>query len=399
MTGGNPASNFVVMDTQPAPRTLEAKSLVLDALLALAMTAIQAGIFVSLVPPEVTWNIGLAAPLVLVHGLCLVGRRKWPEWVFGVQVVTGLGVALLGLPTVVLGIAILIGLYTTAAYRPLDVSAPALIVVECLAAAAHWIPRDQPDPETTIGNGLVLRAVWYLGFSMYSRRSYAERLERRNAELERARDELEKSVVTQERLRIARELHDVIGHSMSSIVVQSGVGAHVIDDDPEAGKKALLTIESTSKSALAEIRRVLGVMRENGRVASLDPAPRVDDIEQLIRDIAANGPEVDLQFAGEMSDLPAGMGTTIYRIVQEALTNVVKHANASRARVVLTRASDAIIVEVVDDGSGPLQRSNGGHGLIGMRERVELFEGELTAGPLLNGGFRVAARLSLGAGE
>jgi signal transduction histidine kinase len=188
----------------------------------------------------------------------------------------------------------------------------------------------------------------------------------------------------------------VIGHSMSSIAVQSGVGAHVIDDDPEAGKRALLNIESTSKSALAEIRRVLGVLRDNRREASLDPAPRVEDVEQLVRDISSHGPEVDLQVAGEMSGLPAGMGTTIYRIVQEALTNVVKHANATRARVVLTRTHDVVTVEVVDDGAGPLRRPDDGHGLIGMRERIELFEGELHAGPLPAGGFRVAARLPLG---
>jgi signal transduction histidine kinase len=384
------------MGTQPAGRALGGKSVVLDALLAVAMTAIATGIFLSLVQRDVTWNVGLAAPLVLVHGLCLVARRRRPEWVLAVQVVTGLAVALLGVPTVVLGIAILVGLYTVAAYRPLQVSVPALVVVEVAAAASHWIPRTHPDPQTTIGNGLVLGAIWYLGYSMYARRSYAERLERRNAELERARDELERSVITQERLRIARELHDVIGHSMSSIAVQSGVGAHVIDNDPEAGKRALLTIESTSKSALAEIRRVLGVLRENGREASLDPAPRVEDVEQLVRDISSHGPEVDLQVAGEMSTLPAGMGTTIYRIVQEALTNVVKHADPTRARVVLTRTNDVVTVEVVDDGVGLLRRSDDGHGLIGMRERVELFEGELHAGPLPAGGFRVAARLPLG---
>ena len=385
------------MNTPPASPTFEGRRLVLDTLLALGMTTIQASVFLSLVQRDVTWNVGLAGPLVLVHGLCLLGRRKWPEWVLAVQVVTGLGVALLGLPTVALGIAILIGLYTVAAYRPLSVSVPALIVVELVAAAFHWISPTHPDLGTTIGNGLVLGAAWYLGYSMYSRRTYAEKLERRNAELERARDELERSVITQERLRIARELHDVIGHSMSSIAVQSGVGAHVINDDPEAGKRALLIIESTSKSALAEIRRVLGVMRDNGQEASLDPTPRVEDIQQLVRDISSNGPEVDLQIAGEMSDLPAGMGNAIYRIVQEALTNVVKHANATRVRVVLTRTNDLVIVEVVDDGIGPLQRSEEGHGLIGMRERVELFEGELQTGPLPNGGFRVAARLRLDA--
>ena len=324
-----------------------------------------------------------------------MARRKWPEAVLAVQAVTGLLVVVLGLPPVTLKIAILIGLYTVAAYRPVNVSLPALAVVEIAAATTQWIARDQPDPSTMIGNAIVLGAAWYLGYSMYTRRAYAERLERRNAELERARDELEKSIVTQERLRIARELHDVIGHSMSSIAVQSGVGAHVIDEDPEAGKRALLTIESISKSALSEIRRVLGVLRDNGSESTLVPAPRAEDLEQLVHEISMNGPEIDLQVAGDVSDLPAGMGTTIYRIVQEALTNVVKHSGASRARVVLTRTRDAINVEIVDDGSGSSPRADEGHGLVGMRERVELFAGEFYAGPLPGGGFRVGALLPL----
>ena len=379
----------------PPPRALEKKSLVLDVALALAMTAISAGILVSLARDGVPWNVGAGAVLVLAHALSLVARRKWPEGVLAVQAVTGLLVVLLGLPPVTLGIAIVIGLYTVAAYRPANVSLPALFVVEIVAAATQLIARNQPDASTVIGNAVVLGAAWYLGYSMYARREYAERLERRNAELERARDELEKSIVTQERLRIARELHDVIGHSMSSIAVQSGVGAHVIDEDPEAGKLALQTIESTSKSALSEIRRVLGVLRKNGSEAALYPAPRAEDLEQLVHDISTNGPEIDLQVAGDISDLPSGMGTAIYRIVQEALTNVVKHSGASRARVVLTRTQDAVNVEIVDDGSGSQRRTDGGHGLVGMRERVELFAGEFYAGPLPGGGFRVGALLPL----
>ena len=381
------------MDT--SPRALEKKSLALDIALALAMTAISMGILVSLAQDDVSWNVGAGAVLIMVHGLCLVARRRWPEAVLAAQVVTGLLVVLLGLPPVTLGIAIVIGLYTVAAYRPTGVSLPALVVVEIVAATTQWIARNQPDLSTIIGNAVVLGAAWYLGYSMYTRREYAERLERRNAELERARDELEKSIVTQERLRIARELHDVIGHSMSSIAVQSGVGAHVIDEDPEAGKRALLTIESTSKSALSEIRRVLGVLRDNGSEAALDPAPRAEDLEQLVHEISTNGPEIDLQVSGDISDLPAGMGTAIYRIVQEALTNVVKHSGASRARVVLTRTRDAINVEIVDDGSRSPRRADGGHGLVGMRERVELFSGEFHAGPLPDGGFRVGALLPL----
>jgi signal transduction histidine kinase len=376
---------------------LESRQIAYDTAVALGMTAISVTILVSLTRRAAPWALGTATPLMVLHSACLVGRRMWPVPVVALQIATGLGVAAVGVPPEVLGLAILIGVYTVGAYRPVRVSLPTLGAAELAMFVAQWLSRADPDASTIVGNAIVMAAAWFLGNSVYSRRVYAEQLERRNEELEAARDELARSVVIEERLRIARELHDVIGHSMGTIAVQSGVGAHVIDDDPAAAKRALETIESTSKTALTEIRRLLGVLRENGHAPDRDPAPRAQDIEALVGRIAQGGPEVDLQMFGDLADLPPGMGLTVYRIVQEALTNVVKHANSKRARVVVTRNEDDVRVEIVDDGSGPLVPADGGHGLIGMRERVELFGGALETGPLPDGGFRVAARLPLGA--
>ena len=366
-----------------------------DTAVALGMTAISVTILLSLSRRAAPWALGAAAPLMLLHSICLIGRRLWPIPVVAIQVATGLGVAAIGVPPEVLGVAILIGVYTVGTYRPLRLALPTLIAAELGMWTAQWLSRADPDASTIVGNTIVLASSWFLGTSVYSRRLYSEKLERRNAELERARDELARSVVVEERLRIARELHDVIGHSMGTIAVQSGVGAHVIEDDPVAAKRALETIESTSKSALTEIRRMLGILRDNGDGPVLDPAPRVEDIRELVGRVAAGGLQVDLQIFGDLSGLPPGMGLAVFRIVQEGLTNVVKHANATRARVVVTCTEDDLRVEIADDGSGPLVPSNDGHGLIGMRQRVDLYGGVLETGPLPDGGFRVAARLPL----
>jgi signal transduction histidine kinase len=371
------------------------RRLAYDLAVALAMTAVSVLMIASLARGSFPRPLVVALPLVILHGLCLVGRRRWPVAVLGVQVITGIAVVAVGAPPVVLGIALLVGIYTVGAYRPLRVSLSALVALEVASASVQWFSQTGPDASTTVGNALVLAAAWFLGYSVHSRRLYVEELERRNQELARARADLEANVVTQERLRIARELHDVIGHSISTIAVQSGVGAHMIDTDPEAAKRSLLTIQSTSRSALEEIRRMLGILRDNGTGPQLDPTPRVEDIAHLVEQANETGLHADLQISGDVSTLPPGMGLAVYRIVQEALTNVLKHSHGGRARVVLTRAPTELRVEVVDNGAGPRGCNDGGHGLIGMRERAELFDGDLETNQLPGGGFRVAARLPL----
>jgi signal transduction histidine kinase len=183
---------------------------------------------------------------------------------------------------------------------------------------------------------------------------------------------------------------------MGVIAVQAGVGAHVIDNDPVEAKRALEAISSTSRSTLTEIRRLLGVLREDAG-AQYAPAPGLHELHRLVHDVGAAGLDVDLRYEGERAELPPGVDFTAYRIVQEALTNVLKHAGPAQASVTVGYEPGALRLEVVDDGRGVNGRSSGGgHGLMGMRERVAVYGGVFEAGPRTGGGFRVAVRLPYG---
>lgn len=248
-------------------------------------------------------------------------------------------------------------------------------------------------------NGAVYAAAFLFGVAVQSRRLYTQQLEERASLLEREREEEAKRAVAHERLRIAQELHDVVAHSMGVIAVQAGVGAHVIDADPTEAKKALDAISRTSRSTLTEIRRMLGVLREDG-TAQYEPAPGLAELDRLVRDVRAAGVEVDVEVDGAGHDVPPGVDFSAYRIVQEALTNVLKHAGPARAQVRIAYEPGALRLEVVDDGRGVNGRAgDGGHGLLGMRERVAVYGGSFEAGPRTGGGFRVAARLPYGAPE
>jgi signal transduction histidine kinase len=196
-------------------------------------------------------------------------------------------------------------------------------------------------------------------------------------------------------LRIARELHDVVAHSMSVIAVQAGTGRMVIDDDAEHARRALASIEETSKRALNEMRRLLGVLRaETADAAALAPVPTLDDLDRLVAHAVEGGTPVDLSVDGDRRKAPAGIELAAYRVLQEALTNVRRHAAGAPARVHLSFETAALVVEVenplADGRRGP---ATGGHGLLGMRERVLLYGGTFDAGPHLDGTFRLSARI------
>jgi signal transduction histidine kinase len=247
----------------------------------------------------------------------------------------------------------------------------------------------------------VLAAAWLLGQFAHNYRAYAARLEERTAELERAREALARRAVTEERLRLARELHDVVTHAMSVITAQSGVGAHVATTQPKEARRSLAAIEATSRAALTELRRLLGVLRqEDEPQGNLAPVPGLADLEVLLGEVAKAGLAAKLQVEGTPSPLPAGVDLSAYRIVQEALTNVAKHAGPARAQVIISYRDQDVLVEVTDDGRGAVTsasdgRAGTGHGLTGMRERVAAFNGDLEVGPRPDGGFRVAARLPI----
>jgi signal transduction histidine kinase len=242
----------------------------------------------------------------------------------------------------------------------------------------------------------VVCAAWALGFAVRRQRAYIAAVRAQAQDQVQVQRELAWRAVTEERLRIARELHDVVAHGMSVITVQAGVGRHVIDEQPEQARCALAVIESTGRESLREMRRLLGILREDGRDTERAPAPSIADLDELIGRIRQAGTTVDLDIKGRPRALPGVVELSAYRIVQEALTNVVKHARTDRCRISLAYAPDTLGIEVTDDGVGAQPPARGfGHGLIGMRERTALHGGRFEAGPLPLRGYRVAASLPL----
>lgn len=239
---------------------------------------------------------------------------------------------------------------------------------------------------------------WALGVVVATRRTYVEELERKTAALEAARRELAERAVADERARIARELHDVIAHAMSVITVRAGVGAHLVDSRPAEAAVALGVIERTGREALREMRRMLAVLRDpDPRAPRAEPQPGLADLPQLVDQVAEAGVPVTLTTEGEARGLPAGLDLAAYRVVQEALTNVAKHAPGARATVTIRRADDALEIEVRNRGrvATPIRP---GQGMRGMAERVALYEGRFDAGPCTDG-FRVTARFPMAAPE
>jgi signal transduction histidine kinase len=385
-------------------RRLRASPWVFDSGLALVAVGLSTTVFVfengpvGSGLPRGTLAVGYA--LVLLHTLPLAARRRFPGTVLAICVASGLAIAALGLPPIVLGLAILVAVYSVAAYGDRWVSLAGLAAAALGSAAVQLTPGGFQAP-TVVSNGLIIGAAWLLGHFVGVRRRYITRLEERTAELERARAELARRAVTEERLRLARELHDVVAHCISMIAVQSGVGAHVANTQPKEAAKALAAIEATSRAALTELRRLLGVLRQDSEPqGDLAPVPGLADLDGLLAEVAKAGLAVKLRVNGTRPPLPAGVDLSAYRIVQEALTNVVKHAGPARAQVVVGYRDQDVTVEVTDDGRGVVTsvsdgRAGTGHGLIGMRERVQAFGGDFQAGPCPGGGFRVAARLPL----
>jgi signal transduction histidine kinase len=363
-----------------------------DAALAVASATLSLATFASFVPRFAGGQMIAGAVLMIVHSGALYWRRTAPWIAFSVNLASAVLVAAVGLPTVVLHVAPLVAIYSLSSRVHLETAIWALglsFAGWIATAASRGFPE---DPSTMGGNAIALTAAWMLGTFIYKRQEYVERLETRTRELEEAREELAARAVAEERLRLARELHDVVAHSLSMIAVQSGMGEHVIDERPEEARRALGAIQEASRQALDEMRRVVGVLRDDDAL-DLAPVAGIDDLPGLVTLVADAGPDVELRTHGDPRPLAPGVSVTSFRIVQESLTNVVKHAHASKVRVSITYAPDAFVVEVVDDGRALAPPDGKGHGLEGMRERVAMFGGRLEAGPLRDGGFRVVATI------
>ncbi|CAL9301245.1 sensor histidine kinase [Streptomyces sp. SudanB182_2057] len=367
---------------------------------------------------EVSWDGSphhhgsLPAGLAVSAVLCVVValRRRFPEPMLLVALVTGLAQLVLDVETTVADFAMLVITYTVAAVGARWASRLALTVSLCAATAAQirW-----PQEQASFGGQIAIAVfqtvpfalAWVLGDSMRTRRAYFAQLEERAARLEKEREAQAKVAVAAERARIARELHDVVAHNVSVMVVQADGANYVMDTAPDQAKKALETISSTGRQALAEMRRLLGVLRtgEHQETGEYVPQPDVEQIDDLIEQCRSSGLPVDFKVEGTPRPLPSGVELTAYRIVQEALTNTRKHGGpGAGASVRLVYFDDGLGLLVEDDGKGApheLYEEGGadgrGHGLIGMRERVGMVGGTLDAGPRPGGGFRISALLPL----
>ena len=240
---------------------------------------------------------------------------------------------------------------------------------------------------------VVFSVAWTVGFALGDRLRETDVTRRLADQAELEREEQARLAVAEERARIARELHDVVGHSVSVMTVQAAAVRRLLEADQEKEREALLVVEQTGREALAEMRRMVGVLRRPEEAPALAPQPSLEHLDKLVAHTRETGLPVELRVEGMPAQLPAALDTTAYRIVQEALTNAVKHANASRAEVVVSYGNGTVELIVSDDGDGDGGGGGSGHGLVGMRERVSVYGGELEAGPQAGGGFRLRATL------
>ncbi|KPI09731.1 integral membrane sensor signal transduction histidine kinase [Actinobacteria bacterium OK074] len=354
----------------------------------------------------------VAEALVLSVVLCAVIalRRRMPEKMVVLAAVAGVVQLVLDVQTMVADFALLVAVYTVAAVGARWASRFALTAGLCAAPLSQlrW-PKEDASAAGNIAivvfQTVPFALAWVLGDSLRTRRAYFAQLEERAARLEREREAQAKVAVAAERARIARELHDVVAHNVSVMVVQADGAAYVLDSAPDQAKKALETISSTGRQALAEMRRLLGVLRtgEHQEGGEYVPQPDVEQLDDLIEQCRVSGLPVDFKVEGTPRPLPSGVELTAYRIVQEALTNTRKHGGPNAgASVRLVYFDDGLGLLVEDDGKGApheLYEEGGtdgqGHGLIGMRERVGMVGGTLDAGPRPGGGFRISALLPL----
>jgi len=253
------------------------------------------------------------------------------------------------------------------------------------------------DPAQTLddwfGVALLFSVLWLVGFGVGRKLREAEDAKERAARLEREREERAREAVAEERARLARELHDVVGHSVSVMTVQASAVRRLLLPEQEKEREALEVVEQTGRQALAEMRRLVGVLRRPEEAPALAPQPSLEHLDKLVAHVRESGLPVELIVEGEAVPLPAGLDLTAYRLVQEGLTNALKHARADEAQVIVRYGDGEIEVEVADNGTGGGDGAGGGHGLVGMRERVAVYGGELEASPRPEGGFRLRAIL------
>ncbi|WHM33347.1 histidine kinase [Streptomyces sp. BPPL-273] len=377
-------------------------------------TALAAGVLVCMVagsfadphgPEGVTWSLRTPAVLSLVlmavGAAALAFRRRAPLVVLGVTGSVSVVESITGDPRAPVVMSAVIALYTVAAStdRPTTWRVGLLTMTVLTGAAMLFGPLPwyaQENLAVFAWTGIGASA----GDAVRSRRAFVQAIRDRAEKAERTREEEARRRVAEERLRIARDLHDVVAHHIALVNVQAGVASHVMDKRPDQAKEALAHVRAASRSALDELRATVGLLRQSGDPeAPTEPAPGLDRMDELVGTFHHAGLPVEVARADQGTELPAAVDLAAYRIIQEALTNVRKHAGRqAKAEVSVVRVGPNIEVTVLDDGTGDGARDGaapdgGGHGLLGMRERVTAVRGTLTTGPRYGGGFRVHAIL------
>jgi signal transduction histidine kinase len=366
--------------------------------LLIAALAVAAMVEVIATPDSTQTTLWFCLPAIAILVLPIFARRRFP---FGgplAYFVLAAGISLIDWQLVpdresffVVGLAVafLLGNLRNAWQAAVGL----LVIVSSLAFIVYQIPGHTTGELVFIP--IDFAVAWVAGFALRERTEQAEAAEARAAVAERERDAAARIAVAEERVRIARELHDIVAHAMSVMVLQVGAVRHKLPQTLEEDRDALGRVELAGRTALVEMRRLLGAMRRDGDGVELGPQPGLDRLDSLLEDVGQAGLPARLHVDGDPFPLPRAIELSAYRIVQEGLTNSLKHAGARRADVTVRYSPDEIELEVADDGAGAASTDTLGHGLVGIRERVKIYGGEMSASTAPGGGFVLSARLPL----
>ncbi len=344
----------------------------------------------------------LAVVLLLLQTLPIAVRRVAPLAAITISAGAVSLYAIIGYEGVWAGtFAALIILYSTASLTGLRQAIIGGVIAAVAITIYYAADRGNDGAAQAVSTYATYGAAWAIGIFVRSRREYTSVVEEHAALLERDREARAREAVAGERARIARELHDIVGHALNLIVIQSSGAQRVFESKPDLARETLSSIESTGRNALGDMERMLGMLRSTqANDDALSPQPGLSHVDSLAAQVTEAGLPVDVTVEGTPVALPSSVELSAYRIIQEALTNALKHAGPAHASVKMRYAPDSLGLEITDDGQGVVREGErerkGGRGLIGMRERVGLFGGELNAGPRPEGGFRVSASFPLG---
>jgi signal transduction histidine kinase len=349
-------------------------------------------------PQTTYWFV---VPATVVAMLTLLARRRFPFgapaafWLLGVALSFVDGRLIPFMTSVFLG-----GMIASFLLGNLRDAVQARLGLGIAVGSAALVVYNKPSHSAgeIVFIPLLFGVCWLAGFALEARVEQAEAAEVRAGQAERERESAARVAVAEERARIARELHDIVAHSVSVMVLQVGAVRHKLPGELAEEENALRGVEQTGRTALSEMRRLLGAMRREGADAELTPQPSLERLDALAAEVERAGLPVRLHVEGEPVRLPPAIDLSAYRIVQEALTNALKHARAAHADVTVRYGSDELQLEVRDDGRGQSATDGYGHGLVGIRERVKIYGGEMSAGPAAGGGFVLSTRLPLGGG-